>query len=577
MAHTFGSTILSRTSAATSPITRAATTAAGDTVLVLFLDVKGGTDRAGGAPTWNGVSGVQANSTQKAASSPEAGVEVWYWTGAVPSGTGSLFIGSANIVIPNTGSLTIFSAVYTGLAATGFTSAFDAANGTNATSTNPTTNAIVSTVNGAIYFAAVAGGWQSFGPSARTGTSLYETDDGATGGGGQYLLQGTFGSQAMTWTQASDDWGAVGVAFKEVPAPNPAAGTLTLAGLAPSLALAFGIAAGALGFTGYEPSVNVGPRIEIPAGTLTLKGPARPSSSFTLSPDPASLTFTGYAPTALATTTLAPDVGTLVLTGQAPSLALTNPVDAGALAFTGYAPSLAVGVTIEIGTGSLVFKGPARPTTVNTTLEPGVGSLAFTGYAPSLALTLPIDVGALTLTGYAPTVSVSSAGDVAIPIAAGALTLSGVQPSIGNTVLSPDAGSLSLEGQTPTRVFTLITNGTFTPDAAALTLTGYYVGLAYDGPAPAALVLTGYAPTVSVAGGGQTAAPDVGTLTLTGYAPSVRPRHQPDGACGCWLAGVHGLCAQPRPSPANRGGRAGLLWLCALGGGRGWWRDDAGP
>ena len=100
-----------------------------------------------------------------------------------------------------------------------FKADFDAANGTNATSANPTTNAIVSTVNGAIYFAFTAGGWQTFAPTARTGTSLYETDDGATGGGGQYLLQETAGSQAMTWTMASDDWGAVGVAFKEVDTP----------------------------------------------------------------------------------------------------------------------------------------------------------------------------------------------------------------------------------------------------------------------------------------------------------------------------------------------------------------------
>jgi hypothetical protein len=222
MAHSFGSTVLARTSAATSPITRSATTTAGDTVLSLMLNVVGATDRAGGAPTFNGVTGLQAGTTQKAATSPEASAELWYWVDSITSGAGTLFIGTANIVIPNTGSLTVFSAAYSGRAAFPKRSAFDAANGTNATSTNPTTNAIISTVNGAIYFATTAGGWQAFAPTARAGTSLYETDDGANGGGGQYLLQGTAGSQAMTWTfGTSDDWGAVGAAFKEVDPPTP--------------------------------------------------------------------------------------------------------------------------------------------------------------------------------------------------------------------------------------------------------------------------------------------------------------------------------------------------------------------
>lgn len=214
MAHVFGSTVLARSSAATSPITRSATTGSGDTVLVLMLNVVSATNRAGTAPTFNGVAMTQANSTQKAATSPEASAELWYLVNPL--------IGTADVVIPNTGALTIFSAVYTGRAGAGMTSAFDAANGTNATSTNPTTNAIVATVNGAIYFATTAGGWQTFAPAGRAGTSLYETDDGATGGGGQYLLQATAASQAMTWTFAtSDDWGAVGAAFKEVTPPPP--------------------------------------------------------------------------------------------------------------------------------------------------------------------------------------------------------------------------------------------------------------------------------------------------------------------------------------------------------------------
>lgn len=227
MAHSFGTTVLARTSAATSPITRAATTAAGDTCLVVMLNVVGATNRAGGSLTWNGIPGVQANSTQKAAVSPEGSVEVWYWAGGI-AGTqlGSLFIGSANLVIPNTGAVTIFSGAYTGRAAGGLTSLFDVASGSNGTSTNPTTTALVPTVNGAIIFASAFSGAQTWAPSARTGTLLYDTDDGSNGGSGQYLLQAVAASQAMTWTFAtSEDWGAVAVAFKEAAVPSSAATT----------------------------------------------------------------------------------------------------------------------------------------------------------------------------------------------------------------------------------------------------------------------------------------------------------------------------------------------------------------
>lgn len=214
MAHTFGSTVLARASAATSPITRSATTVSGDTVLVVMLNVVSATNRAGGNLTFNGVAMAQANSTQKAAASPEASAELWYLVNPM--------IGTADVVIPNTGSLSIFSAAYTGRAASGKTSTFDAANGSNGTSTNPTTGAIVATVNGAIYFATVASGAQTWAPTGRTGTQLFDTDDGATGGGGQYLLQATAGSQAMSWTfGTSDDWGAVGAAFKEADIPVP--------------------------------------------------------------------------------------------------------------------------------------------------------------------------------------------------------------------------------------------------------------------------------------------------------------------------------------------------------------------
>lgn len=517
MAHSFGSTILARTSAATSPITRSATTSAGDTVLVLMLNVGGATNRAGGAPTFNGVAGIQDNSTQKAATSPEASAELWYWVGGIPTGTtGGLFIGTADIVIPNTGSLTIFSSAYTGQAATGFTSLFDAANGSNGTSANPTTNAIVSTVNGAIYFATVATGAQTWSPSGRTGTQLYDTDDGSTGGGGQYLLQTTAGSQAMSWTfGTSDDWGAVGVAFKEAPMPSPGAGGLTITGLTSVLAFGMAIGAGALSLTGQAPTVSVAGNpndkvIQIPAGSLQFKGPALPAEVRT--PAAGVLSFTGYAPN-LAFTLPVP-AGSVSLTGASLTLARTVPIASGGLTITGQGPSLGSG--IPVGAGALTLTGQTPATSSAISIAVGSGALAIAGQAPTvgIGLTIPIPAGQLVFKGpAAPTSST-----IAVP--AGALALSGLVPSAnvsGGALSVPiAAGTLSLSGQAPS----VAQGPTIAIPAGSLTFTGQYIAQAFGDLTPAALVLTGYAPTVSISGQ-TTLSPGVGMLTLTGQAPSL--------------------------------------------------------
>jgi hypothetical protein len=536
MAHTFGSTVLARTSAASSPITRSATTAAGDTVLVLFLDVKGGTNRAGGTPTFGGVNGTQANSTQKAASSPEASIEVWYWTAPT--------IQTADIVIPNTGSATIFSAAYTGRAGADMTSAFDAANGTNATSTNPTTNAIVSTVNGAIYFAATAGGWQSFAPSGRTGTSLYETDDGATGGGGQYLLQTTAGSQAMSWTfGTSDDWGAVGVAFKEVNAPvvmTPAAGAVAATGTAAALAFAFGVATGALAltgasvgvgfhgpdtgalaFAGHAPTLSVtgGTTLSPAVGPLNLAGQT-PSLKWTLEPAAGASTFAGHAPTVnvAAGVTLSPPVGTLTLEGQFVGLAFAGPTEA-ALILAGHAPSLAF---VFPGTvGPLVFAGQA-PTVVvdaggaSVTRTPAVGPMVLAGTTPTLAFGLAPGAGGLNFAGTSPVLALT------VPVGVGGLALAGTTQSLAFTI-PIGAGPLSLAGQAPTLVVDSSgANVTLTPAAGALNFTGHApaaLGAGQMQPAAGGLVLLGQAPNARVA---HVAAAAVGPLAFSGQAPEVR-------------------------------------------------------
>jgi hypothetical protein len=208
MAHTYGA-LLTRASAATSPISVSLTVSAGVTAVALLLKTVGATNRAGGAPTWNGLTFTQANSTQKAAASPEASAELWYLINP-PAATASLSI-------PNTGSATVFREVVGFSSATG-SSAFLNANGGNNTAANPTPGGIFNPVEGSAFVALTAGGWQTWAPSAQVGTAINNVDDGADGYGSQYALNPATGLFTLSWTfGTSDDWGAVAAGFTEVP------------------------------------------------------------------------------------------------------------------------------------------------------------------------------------------------------------------------------------------------------------------------------------------------------------------------------------------------------------------------
>lgn len=214
--------LLARASSAGNPITRAVTLPAGQTVLALLL--KGVVTRAGGAPTLSGgdpvtgaVTFVQANSTQQAATSPEASAELWY---AVPTqpGPNAFNAGSFTLTIPNTGAITVFSTLESGsMDGGGGRSVFDGANGANNTAANPSPGAVTVVSDDEIAWAITAGGWTTWAPSAQTGTAIANTDDGAHGGGEQYVIAPAIGSHTLGWTFAtSDDWGAVAAYFRGV-------------------------------------------------------------------------------------------------------------------------------------------------------------------------------------------------------------------------------------------------------------------------------------------------------------------------------------------------------------------------
>jgi hypothetical protein len=234
MAHTFGNASTRASSTATTITSATYTPTTGATALVLVLWVGGATNRAGGTPTFAGQNLTQANSTQKAAASPESSVEIWYLIGTptVPS--------SGTASIPNSGGLTIDYTLASCVAGTGMSSAFDVAAGSNGTSTNPTCGAFSGGVAAnSFQFAAVASGAQTFAPSARTGTSIEEADIGARGLGLQYLATSGAGALTMSWTfGTSDDWGAVAVSFKEAADTTLAASRTATATVAADLSTA---------------------------------------------------------------------------------------------------------------------------------------------------------------------------------------------------------------------------------------------------------------------------------------------------------------------------------------------------
>jgi hypothetical protein len=207
MAHSFDTS--AKINAGTSnPQAANYTCGAGATLLVVTLIYT--TGWRVGAPTYNGVELTQADGPRVFGdSAPEVRAEIWYLCGPPTEAAYSLSV-------PNPNSLSIEVCISSYIAGSGKQSRLEVSAGTTGSGNNPSVNITTST-NGAAIVAAVAHGHNTWAPSARAGTQLYDTDNGTWGGGHQYVLQASAGLQAMSWTfGSSDDWGLVAAAFAEV-------------------------------------------------------------------------------------------------------------------------------------------------------------------------------------------------------------------------------------------------------------------------------------------------------------------------------------------------------------------------
>ncbi len=179
-------------------------------LLVLGIVTAGGTIRAGGAPTYNGVAMTQVDSNRSAT---ETCCELWYLLN--PD------VGSAhNISVPNTGAKTIYllASSYNPTTA-GYSYAYDTASGAVETSANPDVT-VTTTVNNDVVVA-VLGDGLDIKPTAQSYGLLFSTDDGVYSDNLQYAVQATAGNITMSWTCASDDWCMCVGAWKEVGGGHP--------------------------------------------------------------------------------------------------------------------------------------------------------------------------------------------------------------------------------------------------------------------------------------------------------------------------------------------------------------------
>lgn len=203
------------------------------------------------------------------------------------------------------------------------------------------------------------------------------------------------------------------------------AGSLTFTGAAPSLIEdgpgVVSPGAGRLCFVGHSErwgvglvfggeaptvSVAVGSVTEQPgAGSLTLAGQA-PTIGTSVSPSLGSLTINGLAPSLFTEFNATPLVGSLVLTGAAPTAIVPTGIVPGvaALVLASDAPSITAGANViaEPSTGSLTFSSAAPVADEDHIVIAVAGALTLASAAP-VADTEIVPAGALNLLGYAPT------------------------------------------------------------------------------------------------------------------------------------------------------------------------------
>jgi len=206
---------------ATDPNTVNHTCAANTRVLVVVLFVNGITTRTGGAPTYNSLPLTDSGAGFVYLSgSGECGVEIWY---RLNPPTGS----SYTVSVPNTNTVPFDISVMS-FTATANSAAKDSYNSSTGDSTTPSTNVVTNT-NNCLMIGGLGSGDRDYATKGANYTFVHQYDAGNQVWMSEYDLDaGTAGSTAVNFTTPhSEDWGVIGIAFKEITATNTNDSTTT--------------------------------------------------------------------------------------------------------------------------------------------------------------------------------------------------------------------------------------------------------------------------------------------------------------------------------------------------------------
>ncbi len=282
---------------------------------------------------------------------------------------------------------------------------------------------------------------------------------------------------------------------------------------------------GSLTFTGYAPSAIRAIERAVGKADVTFTGYA-PVAGRAFAPLPigkADLSFTGYAPTISKTMGVPVPKGDLTFVGYAPVAGRAFaplPIGKADVTFTGYAPIAIRVMSIAIAKADVTFTGYAPTIAILlASIAVGKADIAFTGYAPTAARAIlkTIGKGDVTFTGYAP---VAGRALAAIAVGTASLSFTGYAPDPAILkIIVVGKAALAFTGYAPVagRALAPITIG-----QADLTFVGYapIAGRSMAiAVAQASLTFTGYLPTVSIVGGAIDIPIGKGDLTFVGYAP----------------------------------------------------------
>jgi hypothetical protein len=320
--------------------------------------------------------------------------------------------------------------------------------------------------------------------------------DGTTGNGSDYAIglayqvYGSTGAKTCpTWQQTavgSDAWLALTIAIapRTDTTVTPDAATITITGSAPTV------------------TAGAGTVVTPAAATISITGSAPTVLTPRLvTPAAAEIAVTGHAPTVLTPRRVEPAAATIALTGHAPTVSTPRVVTpaAASVVVTGHAPTVVVGKTVTPDAATISISGHAPTVQTPRVVTPAAASVAITGSAPTVLTPRVVTPGAasIVVTGHAPTVSVSA--DVVAEPDAAAISIVGHAPSVNVGVrATPDAASIAITGHAPTVSTPVVAR----PAAATVAITGSAPTVLTPRvvvPAAASVVITGHEPTVTVA------------------------------------------------------------------------------